>query len=74
MTGSAGQKRIPTEFVKNLQIPLPPLHEQQKIAQYLDKKTQQIDQLIQKTEKEIKLIKEFKEKLISDAVLGKIKV
>lgn len=57
-----------------LQIPLPPLEEQQKIAQFLDKKIQQIDQLIQKTEKEIKLIKEFKEKLISDAVLGRIKV
>ena len=73
-TTSTGLNNINSEVINNIIIPLPPLEEQQKIAQFLDKKTQQIDQLIQKTEKEIKLIKEFKEKLISDAVLGRIKV
>lgn len=32
MTGSAGQKRIPTAFLNNLQIPLPPLAEQERFA------------------------------------------
>lgn len=37
MTGSAGQKRLPTDFLKRLEIPLPPLGEQRRIAAILDK-------------------------------------
>ncbi|WP_282776878.1 restriction endonuclease subunit S [Phaeodactylibacter xiamenensis] len=37
MTGSAGQKRVPTSFLKSLQIPLPPLSEQRRLAARLDK-------------------------------------
>ena len=37
MTGSAGQKRVPKNFIENLQIPLPPLPEQKRIAEVLDK-------------------------------------
>jgi len=37
MTGSAGQKRVPADFLKRLEIPLPPLDEQQRIAAILDK-------------------------------------
>lgn len=37
MTGSAGQKRVPADFIKRLQIPLPPLDEQRRIAAILDK-------------------------------------
>ncbi len=35
MVGSAGQKRVPTEFLKQYQLALPPLPEQQKIAAIL---------------------------------------
>lgn len=35
MTGSAGQKRVPTDFIKHWHIPLPPLPEQRKIAAIL---------------------------------------
>jgi type I restriction enzyme S subunit len=37
MTGSAGQKRVPKAFLENLEIPLPPLPEQKRIAEVLDK-------------------------------------
>jgi type I restriction enzyme S subunit len=37
MTGAAGQKRVPTPFVKDFQIPMPPLSEQKRIAAILDK-------------------------------------
>lgn len=37
MTGSAGQKRVPTEFLRTYLIPLPPLDEQQRIAAILTK-------------------------------------
>lgn len=36
MTGSAGQKRVPTGFLQGLEIPLPPLPEQRRIAEILD--------------------------------------
>ncbi|MBP6678540.1 MAG: restriction endonuclease subunit S, partial [Paracoccus sp.] len=36
MTGSAGQRRVPKAFFEELQIPLPPLAEQKRIAGILD--------------------------------------
>lgn len=36
MTGSAGQQRVPKKFLEDLQIPLPPLEEQKRIAAILD--------------------------------------
>ncbi len=35
MTGSAGQQRVPTRFLEEVEIPLPPLEEQQRIAEVL---------------------------------------
>jgi type I restriction enzyme S subunit len=37
MTGSAGQKRVPSKFLAETIIPLPPLHEQKRIAAILSK-------------------------------------
>lgn len=37
MTGSAGQKRVPKAFLETLDIPLPPLPEQRRIADILDR-------------------------------------
>jgi type I restriction enzyme S subunit len=37
MTGSAGQRRVPEHFLAGLSIPLPPLPEQRRIAEILDK-------------------------------------
>jgi type I restriction enzyme, S subunit len=36
MTGTAGQKRVPSEFVKRFRIPVPALDEQRRIARVLD--------------------------------------
>ncbi len=36
MTGSAGQKRVPTGFIKAYPIPVPPLRQQQNIVQILE--------------------------------------
>ncbi|MEZ6079968.1 MAG: restriction endonuclease subunit S [Pirellulaceae bacterium] len=37
MTGSAGQKRVPKAFFDRFAIPLPPLSQQKRIADILDK-------------------------------------
>ncbi|XAK46120.1 restriction endonuclease subunit S [Campylobacter coli] len=60
------------EFIGNLKIPLPPLKEQEQIANFLDEKCEKIDLLIEKTKKQIKLIKEYKTTLINQAVCGRI--
>lgn len=44
MTGSAGQRRVPASFLEALEIPLPPLEEQRRIAAILDA-SQRISQL-----------------------------
>jgi type I restriction enzyme S subunit len=35
-TGTAGQKRVPTDFLKSYPIPVPPLAEQERIVNLLD--------------------------------------
>jgi type I restriction enzyme S subunit len=37
MTGAAGQRRVPTAFLNNYEIPLPPLDDQKRIAHLLGK-------------------------------------
>ena len=61
-------------FIGNLKIPLPPLQEQKEIAAFLDSKVAQIDSVIEKTKKQIELIKEYKNTLINEAVCGRIRV
>ncbi|EFR8040616.1 restriction endonuclease subunit S [Campylobacter jejuni] len=59
------------EFIGNLKIPLPPLKEQEQIANFLDSEISKIDKIIEKTEKQIELIKEYKTTLINQAVIYK---
>jgi type I restriction enzyme S subunit len=52
----------------------PSEEEQIKIANYLDNKTNQIDQIIKTIQSKITLQKEFRKTLINDVVTGKVKV
>ena len=52
----------------NSYFSLPSKQEQQKIVQYLDRKTQQIDSLIEKNQKEIELLKEQRTSLINQVL------
>ena len=54
--------------LKDFEIILPPLNEQQQIANYLDEKTSKIDTLIEKQTKQIELLKEKRQAVISHAV------
>jgi len=48
--------------------------EQTAIAEYLDKKTTELDLIVSKTNQEITLLKEYKTALIAEVVTGKVKV
>lgn len=52
-------------------MPYPPIKEQRIIVQHIKAETAIIETAIAKTQKEIELIKEYKEALISEAVMGK---
>ena len=56
------------------ELALPPLHEQQAIADFLDAETAKIDDLIAHTSEEITLLKELRAATIADAVLGRVDV
>lgn len=68
MYGAAGQKRVPEEFVFGFRHPLPPLEEQRAIADFLDRETSRIDDLIAKKERLIELLDEKRTALITQAV------
>jgi len=68
MVGAAGQKRVPTNFISEFPIALPPKHEQNVIANYLDRKTAEIDQLIAQKKRLLELYKEEKNTIINQAV------
>lgn len=57
-----------TEGVLNFEIPIPSFEEQQKIADYLDKKCSQIEKLIKLQENEIEKLKEYKQSVITEVV------
>ena len=59
---------------KEMKYSIPSLLEQTQIVKYLDKKTKEIDNLIEKEKEKIKFLKEYKQSLISEVVTGKIDV
>lgn len=59
---------------KNLPVTVPPLAEQQQIADYLDKKCKNIDNRAQKRRQQLEWLKEYKKSLIFDYVTGKKRV
>lgn len=68
MTGSAGQKRVPSSFVENFLLGFPSPTEQIAITNYLDDKTVQIDNFIDNKQKLIELLKEERTAIINHAV------
>jgi type I restriction enzyme S subunit len=66
--GGGLRQSLRFEDIKRFPIPIPPEQEQQLISRYLDKKTAQIDSLIEKIEKKIELLKEQRTSLINQCV------
>lgn len=65
---------ITKAILRNTIVLLPPLPEQQAIAAFLDRETGKIDSLIKKIQKQIDLLNEYKQSLITHVVTGKIDV
>lgn len=62
------------QFIGNLKIPVPEIDEQKRIVNYIEQEIATIDMAISKARQQIDLIKEYRESLITHAVIGQIKI
>ncbi len=74
MVGSAGQKRVPVEYVSNYVVALPSLEHQAQIVDEILVEVNRIDKAIKQIEIEVEKVKELKQSLIAEVVTGRIKV
>lgn len=68
MYGAAGQKRVPTDFVKDFSLSFPERPAQRAIAEFLDLETANIDAFLAKKQRLIELLDEKRAALTSRAV------
>ena len=64
--------RLP--MLQNFAVAFPPAHEQRAIAEHVDRATASIDASITRARRQIELLQEYRTRLISDAVTGKLDV
>ncbi|MBP8699821.1 MAG: restriction endonuclease subunit S [Syntrophorhabdaceae bacterium] len=69
-----GIPHVDINVLKQLNIPLPPLPEQALIVRFLDWTERRLRKAISLRQKRIKLLEEYKQTLINEAVTGKIDV
>ena len=69
---SAAQPGLSVERILNLSFPVPPPAEQAAIVRYLDRATADIDDAIAGARRQAELLREYRARLIADAVCGRI--
>ena len=69
-----GQWDLPAEAFENTVVLIPPADEQKEIADYLDNKCAQIDELISAKQSQIETLESYKKSLIYEYVTGKKEV
>ena len=72
--GDGLRQSLNYDGMRKLASVIPPLPEQQEIVTYIEAKVAKIDQLCQAERSQIEKLKEYKQRLISDVVTGKVKV
>ncbi|MPM20292.1 hypothetical protein SDC9_66721 [bioreactor metagenome] len=65
------RKILSLSKIYNLQIPIPPLPEQQAIADYLDVQSEKIDRIIENINKQLSSLAQLKNSLVNECVTGK---
>ena len=62
------------EIIRNLDLVIPPLVEQEQIVASIESKLNSLETVIKCSEKQISLLQERKQIIINDVVTGKVKV
>jgi type I restriction enzyme S subunit len=74
LASTSTQANLNAAKVKAWSVCLPPIEEQQAICRWIADECQPLDEAIARAEDEIKLIREYRDRLISDAVTGQVDV
>jgi len=74
MTGSAGQKRISADYIKNFTIGIPDINEQEQILAEIEHRLKKIDNLLRIEKENIDILQELRTRVISDVISGQIDV
>ena len=74
VTTTTGLKNLNASIIGNVQLAIPPLPEQQAIADYLDEKCAAIDAMVAEKEALIADLEAYKKSLIFEVVTGKREV
>ena len=72
--GSGIRQNLNFAGLRDIKVSLPPIEEQQTIVDYINSKTAKINGLITALSAQIEKLKEYKQRLIADAVTGQIDV
>lgn len=72
MTGSVGQKRVPADFLKRAEIPLPPIAEQKRIVAKVETLLARVNAARQRLAKVPALVKRFRQSVLAAACSGQL--
>ena len=72
MTGSAGQLRVPVNYLKEYELPLPPLPEQHRIVAKLEELFTKLDVSVTELKKAKAQIKRYRQSVLKHAFDGKL--
>lgn len=73
-TFSTTVKHLSSSDIKRLRFPVPPIEEQREISAWLSAETATLERTIDRVQREIQLVREYRERLIADVVTGKLDV
>jgi len=72
MTGTAGQLRVPVDFIKSALIPLPPLPEQRILVARVESLLERVKKAKQELDKIPEIIKKFHQSVLKQAMSGRL--
>ncbi|WP_370550522.1 restriction endonuclease subunit S [Edwardsiella tarda] len=73
-TAGAKMPRADWTFIGNVRLPVPRKDEQEAILSHIEIESKDLDEAIARAEDEIKLIREYRDRLIADVVTGQLDV
>jgi len=74
LKGGMGVPHLFQEDINKMKLLLPPLEEQERIIEYLDLKTLEIDALVSDVHTQIERLVEYRQSIISEVVTGKVAI
>lgn len=70
MKGTAGQLRVPSDYLKNVMVPLPPLNEQKRIAEKIEEFFSELNHTKTILENTFLQLKQYRQSLLSNLLQG----